>query len=723
MKQGTLILLLAGLLLACLAGATRLADPDPVRDLRLTYFDYLQRLSPREAADLPVRVIDIDEAALAAEGQWPWARDRLAELQTRLANAGAAVIVYDVLFAEADRMSPRRLIERAGLDLANVTLPDTDARFAESLSLAPSVLGIARTNQTGVAPDVRAGFVEIGNHPAIGLPQAAGFTPIAPGLAANAAGIGAISIRASDAGGAVRTLPLVWAGPEGPVPSLPVEALRLAFDESTLTLLGAGDLDASLEGLAVGEIFVPTSAHGELWLHYRPDDPDLYVSAATVLGNDPTGWADRVEGHIVLVGTSAAGLLDIRTTALGEAVPGVSIHAQAVEQMLTGSYLSRSDLVAGFEVLASVALVLGIALAMAYSGPVFAVGIGAVGAAGTLAVSWWAFASQATLFDAAFPLAASGAAFALLAAYRLIVVDRERRAIRRSFSHYVAPEILAEVERKGHQLTLGGETRDVTVLFSDVRGFTPLTEELPAEELVGLLNSLFDALGQEIMSERGTIDKFIGDAVMAFWNAPLDVPRHPAHAVAAGLGIRQALARLNAGRAHAPLRLAVGVATGPASVGNIGSKNRFNYSVVGETVNLAARIEAACRDTGANMLVSQGVADAAPDFAYLDAGALTLKGISGRVRTMAVAGGPDLAASAAFESLAANQRDLIADLMRGDIPPLDHVDDLSARADALSPGLSEFIRAMPERAADYKPRLAHIRAVSPSGPQSPVAPW
>ncbi|MEL7107278.1 MAG: CHASE2 domain-containing protein [Pseudomonadota bacterium] len=722
MKRGVLILLLAGLALAAVAGGARLADPDPVRDLRLTYFDYLQRLGPRPAADLPVRVVEIDEASLAAEGQWPWPRDRMADLQSRLAEAGATVIVYDVLFAEADRMSPRRLIDRAGFDLPADTLPDTDAIFADSLSLAPTVLGIARTGQTGSAPDVRAGFVEVGNSPAAGLPGAAGFTPLAPGLAERAEGIGAISIRATEAGGAVRTLPLVWAGPDGPVPSLSVEALRLAFGETTLTLFGAGDLDASMDGLAVGQAFVPTSAQGELWLHYRRDSPDLYVSARAVLSAPPADWASKVEGHIVLVGTSAAGLLDIRTTALGEAVPGVSIHAQAIEQMLTGQYLTRSDLVGGLEVLVAVALIGAITLAMAYSGPVFAVGIGAVGAAGTLAGSWWAFASQATLFDAAFPLVAGGLSFALLAAYRLVVLDRERRAIRRSFSHYVAPEILAEVERKGHRLSLGGETRDVTVLFSDVRGFTALTEQLSAEDLVGLLNTLFDALGHEIMHQRGTIDKFIGDAVMAFWNAPLDLAEHASHAVAAGLGMRTALARLNAGRAE-PVRMAIGIATGPASVGNIGSKNRFNYSVVGETVNLAARIEAACRDTAADMLVTANVAEAAPGFAYLDAGSLTLKGVSGRVRSFAVAGDGALAQSAAFQALAREQTALADALRQGHVTPLDQVQSLAQQAEGVAPGLGDFILAMPGRAADYKPRRPHIRAVSPSGPRSPVGPW
>lgn len=698
MRKGTLILLLSGLMIALVFAALRVLDPGPVRDLRLTYFDYLQRVAPREPVDVPVRIIDIDEATLAVEGQWPWPRDRLADLQDRLTQAGAAVVVYDILFAEPDRLSPHRLLGGAGEGLK-----DTDQIFAQSLTRVPSVLGTARSGVAGAGVVARAGFVEVGNAPRDGLPKALGFTPLAPGLAQAAAAIGAISISAVDGGGVVRTLPLVWSGPDGLMPSLPIEAIRLATGETTLTLYGAADIEASLEGIAIGSGFVPTTPAGELWLHYRRDDPESYVSAGEVLSGDPAAWADKVQGHIVLVGTSAAGLLDIRTTALGDPVPGVSIHAQAIEQVLAGDFLRRSDAVAGAELVTVLLVCTAVTLAMAFFGPLVAVLVGLSGLGVVIAGSLVAFNRYGTLFDAGYPMIAAGLTFAALAAYRLVVVDAERRAIRRSFSHYVAPEVLAEVERQGHRLSLGGETRDVTVLFSDVRGFTPLAESLPADQLVALLNSLFDAFGQEIMASRGTIDKFIGDAVMAFWNAPIEMEDHPECAVAAGLAMHRALDVLNAKR-ETPIRAAIGIATGPASVGNIGSKDRFNYSVVGHAVNLAARVEAACRDVHADMLVTAAVAEAAPGYAYLDAGALHLKGVSGRVPVKVVVGGKDLGQRSDFIALAEAQADFAACLAQQGGKPSD-ADALAADAEALFPGLGAFVLAMPGRRDDYQALL------------------
>ncbi|MDJ1007585.1 MAG: adenylate/guanylate cyclase domain-containing protein [Paracoccaceae bacterium] len=688
MRRHTLLLLALGAGLAAGLAALRLADPVPLRDLRLAYFDTLQRLDPRPYTPVPVRVVDIDEAALRAFGQWPWPRDLMVELADRLAGAGAAVVVYDILFAEPDRGSS----------------PEADAAFASAVARGPSVLGTARTDGRETdPPPVKAGIVAVGRNPATGLPRAPGLTPVLPDLAAAASGVGVISVG-SDGAGPVRRLPLAWSGPAGPIPALSVEALRTALGETTLTLFGSDDLDGVIEGIGLGDLFVPTAFNGELWLRYRRDDPGLYLAAGEVLSAPPAAWGAQVEGHIVLVGTSAAGLLDIRTTALGEAVPGVSIHAQAIEQMLLGTHLSRSDVTAGAEVLAFLALAALLTLAVAFTGPTVAIGLGSLGAACLLAASWLAFTRGGILFDAAFPLLAAGLTFALLAACRLIAIDRERRLIRRSFSHYVAPAVLSEIERRGHRIALGGEAREVTVLFSDIRGFTTLSERLPPEELVALLNRLFDAFGAEILAERGTIDKYIGDAVMAFWNAPLLVPDHPARAVAAALGMRAALARLNADRGGPPLRTALGIATGPASVGNIGSRNRFNYSVIGETVNLAARVEEACRPVGADILVTAPVAQAVHGHSLLDAGRIALKGMTGRVQVYAVAGDARLSADPRFGELTACHEDLIGALATGRPPASGRLAEARDLAEALHPGLGDFFDRLPHREGDYRSR-------------------
>jgi adenylate cyclase len=700
-------------LLAALV-AIRAADPWPVQAVREGYFDLLQRIAPRPMTEgLPVRVVDIDEASLAELGQWPWPRHRLADLLDRLTALGAASVSFDVLFAEPDRLSPSRLTEDPLVRAAVGTEPwldsladmDNDRVFAEAIARSYVVLGVASAGASGNT-DTRAlaGFAEVGPAPSALLAAMPTTTPIVPSLEAAALGIGAINVSPETVdGGIVRTVPLIWRGPSGPIPGLAVEALRLALGETTYVLLGNEDA-SGLSILRLGGYDIPTDDAGRLRVRYRHDDPALYVSAADVLDDTLiVEVAPAIEGHVVLVGTSAAGLLDIRTTVLGEAVPGVSIHAQIIEQILTDAYLRRSDLVAGFEILALIALGLIVGAVMLVTGAGGSVLAGGSAGALLLATSWYAFNREGILFDVTFPLIGGFVAFSSLAMLQFVATDREKRLIRRSFSKYVSEDVLGEIEKRGHSLELGGEVREVTVLFSDILGFTPLSESMPAHDLVALLNALFTDLTDEILKTRGTVDKYVGDSIMAFWNAPLDLPDHPAAACRAALGMRDALARFNTARAAegAPaIAMAFGLASGTACVGNIGSRARYNYSVIGETVNRSARIEANCRHVAFDILVSEEIAQAAAGFATLDAGALGLKGVSARTRTAIVVGDESLAATEAFQSLAGMHATLLETLSRTEDDPT-----LRARCaeagEALCPGLAAFYDRLPARMGDF----------------------
>ncbi len=330
------IVLAVGIFLLAILIFVRGLDPLPVRELRETYFDYLQTLSPREYVPLPVRVVDVDEASLEQYGQWPWPRDRFAEMTEKLTNYGAAVIIFDVIFAEPDRMSPSSLVSRfsnlqANLDQQEIEALaslDTDAMFADAIAQSRVVLGIALSK--GVTTELqrsKAGFVEIGDQPGLGAPYLRTPTPILPVLTNAAAGIGAVSVNPLDGSTIVRTVPLIWTSDAGYYPSLSLEALRVAFGASTYVLQGAANIPGFLETVNLSDLSIPTLPDGQLWVHYRHESPELYVSAKDVLaeGYDPV-LADKLQGNIVFVGTSAAGLLDIRTTALREPVPGVSIH-------------------------------------------------------------------------------------------------------------------------------------------------------------------------------------------------------------------------------------------------------------------------------------------------------------------------------------------------------------------------------------------------------------
>ncbi len=713
-KFGFLIL---GLLMVMGVAGLRLADPYPVRAARLFYFDYLQRTWPRAFADLPVRVVDIDEAALAQFGQWPWPRNRIAELVRRLSDDyGAAVVAFDVLFPEPDRLSLSRLLAdpRVPPLLSAPPTPemlsafDNDRVLAQTMQDRPVVLGMAE-GQDGefAAPYQKAGFVEVGLAPARGLVPLRSTTGVLSMLQEAARGIGGINVGPSDDPGIVRVVPLLWQTGAGPLPALPLEALRVALGETTYRILGASDAEGVVSAVRLGGYTIPTAPDGQFWIHYRREDARLYVPAAAVLapGIDPALRA-RLQGTIVLVGTSAAGLLDLRTTPLGQTVPGVSIHAQVLEQILSGDYLTRGDLEAGLEILAFICLSAIVVSVMSMTSPVVSMIAGGVAALAVLTTSGVMF-QRGTLFDATFPMAGGFAVFLLLAAYQFIIADRDKRRIRRSFLHYVAPSVLQEIEKSGHNTELGGLIRPVTVLFCDLRNFTPLSERMSPQALVALLNGLFSTFTDCILKENGTIDKFIGDSVMAFWNAPLETPGYHARACHAALALRGALRTFNdsalAPAGTEPLAVGVGLASGPACVGNIGSRQRFSYSAIGDTVNIAARIEASSRHLNYDLVICEETRAEAGGMATLPAGQIALKGKSGRLRLHILVGDASVAGSECFARLQLCHDELLAVLGALGRVPAGKIERCKQLAAEIEPGLAGFYDRIPSRTADFLP--------------------
>nr|WP_170510507.1 adenylate/guanylate cyclase domain-containing protein [Ruegeria arenilitoris] len=683
---------------------------------RLIYFDVLQRLSPRAFdPDLPVRVVDIDETSLENWGQWPWPRTLLTQMVERLGDYGAASIAFDMLFAEPDRYSPSRLLSDPALaDILSAKKEaaqlDNDILFGAEVSNWPVVMGVA-ARLTGGDQDIapKAGIVEIGENPAAGLVSVPHWTPLAPPLDRDATGIGGVNVSPLGGTGVVRRVPVLWQGPSGVLPGLGLEALRVATGEPVIFIEGAQGEAGIVLSVELAGLVLPTTENGEVWVRYRPDDPGLYLSANDILqsADDPV-LRSQIEGRIVLIGTSAAGLFDMHQTALGESVPGVSIHAQVIEQALLGDMLTRSDVTAALELLAFIILGVVVTVVMSSFGAVASFMAGGIAAAVVVGVSWLAFQNQSVLFDATFPLAGGMANFGLLSGYLFISTEREKRVIRRIFSHYVAPEILDEMDATGHQLQLGGETQEITVMFSDIRGFTPLSERVSATDLVALLNELFSVIGDRILHEKGTIDKFIGDAVMAFWNAPVPVERHPLLAAQAALQMRRALAEFNASdtmRGHPPIALATGCATGMACVGNIGSRRRFNYTVIGDVVNVAARIEQSCRQVEYDILISSSVSQAAgADLAMLEAGLVHLKGKTELEPIFALVGDSALAHGADFRKLQEMHQDLITAIRaRRSHDEIQRLSEAcSVQAGLVEPGLRAFYSALPGRSADFR---------------------
>jgi adenylate cyclase len=658
--------------LAILA-SLRAYEPRIVTELKERTFDTYQRLKPRTYADVPVRIVDIDEASIAEYGQWPWPRTRLAALTRRLAQLGAGVIAYDVIFSEPDRTTPSRLasdLKDSGapdLDqtmklLAN--LPDHDRAFADAVRNTGVVLGFAASNAANDRrPPIRAGLAFVGANPAKVLSPFHGTVSSLPILNEAAAGIGGINLSSRDRAGIVRRVPMLFSDGANTYPGLAVEALRVAQNQKSIIVRGtgsSGDSDtgrAALIDMRVGAFKLPLTSNGETWVYFSRDRPQRYVSVKDVL--DPakeSAIKPRLDGAIVLVGSSAAGLMDSRATPLG-LFPGVAIQAQLIEQILAQDFIERPDWANGLEIVLTVlfgVLVAGLVLVF---GARFSFYAGVVVFAAGLASSWIAFSHFRLLIDPIFPSLAALAVYIAVERVLHVASDQEKRFVRQAFGQYLAPELLAQLENSPQAMRLGGESRDISVMFMDVRGFTPISEALTATELVDFINTLLAPLSDAIQEELGTIDKYIGDSIMAFWNAPVNVPDHATRACRAALKMRAAVNALNdadvfgfsaRGLDDPRVRIGVGINAGLACVGNMGSQKRFNYSAMGDVVNVAARIESACKALNVDLLVSEDVAQRIEGIALLEAGEILLKGKSRPTRIYAIAGDESVAASPEF---------------------------------------------------------------------------
>jgi adenylate cyclase len=698
-RRGWLALLFG---LAVILGLTlfRAADPYALVVAREATFDTFQQWRPREApADLPIRIIDIDEASLAELGQWPWPRSTMATMARRLTELGAAAIAFDLLFSEPDRLSPSA-VTGAGADY--------DADFAQALSAGPNVLSVAQSRRApGTALAPKSGLAMTGTDPLASLPELGGAAQPLPILAEAAPGLGVASLD-QDGAGVARRLPMLWRNGDTVLPTLAAEALRLAMGVSTLVVIGDSAGAGTVEQLRIGDFSVPTGPTGDLWLYYRHLPPETYVSARDLLSPDYADLAPLVAGQIVLVGASASGLLDIRASALGVAVPGVSIHAQALEQMLTGTFLQRADWVGGLEMAIFALAGLLITLAVIFTGPIVGLVVSVIIGALLVATSWWAFSVPRLLIDPSFALLGALLLYASMAFFRFAITDADRRRIRRAFAHYVEPSLLTRIEADSRLLRLGGDVRDLTVMFSDVRNFSALAERTEPSALVAILNRLFAVLGAAIVSQQGTIDKFMGDAIMAFWNAPVDVEYHAERACRAALAMRDAVDRLNASERE-PIAIGIGIATGPALVGNMGFEQRFDYSCIGDTVNVASRIEGMCRSVGHDILATAATAEAVPDLAWLPAGAVELKGMSEREPIYLLVGDDIMARSPAFGALVDAHSTLLADLSAGVDPTLS-LDVCRRAALHVDSRLGAFYAASLGRVEDFRSAMQHSDA-------------
>jgi adenylate cyclase len=659
-------------LLAALA-ALRIADPYAVEELRLRSFDAYQVLDPREKTARPVLIVDIDEASLARYGQWPWPRTRVADLVAALTKMGAIVIAFDVMFPEPDRLSPataagsfKNLDEETRKKLQ--ALPDNDQVLAETIRGARVVLGetglpsVARVSEDALPT---TGVATLGEDPQPFLFEFAGLLRNIPALEHASAGRGILTIR-PERDGIVRRVPMMVVAQEAMMPSLSFEILRVVTGSDTILVKAD---HAGVKSVAVKGFEVPTDANGQLWVHFARHDQSIYVSAADVLdGRVPP---QAVARKLVLVGTSAAGLLDTKTTPVERVMPGVEIHAQVLESMLTRSVLSQPNYAIGAELIAAILLGLLIIWLAPFlaANMLLAVGILIVGF--SIAVSWYFYVGHRLLIDLTYPLTSSLLIYLTIVFSGFFREQAQRRRIRSAFGQYLSPVLVEQLAQSPERLVLGGEEREMTFMLSDVRGFSSISESYKNDPrgLTALMNRFLTPLTNVILSRKGTIDKYMGDAIMAFWNAPLDDKAHRTNACAAALDMLDRLEILNreldeeaqeSGRPFIPLRIGVGLNTGVCVVGNLGSDVHFDYSVLGDSVNLAARLESQSKVYGFPIIAGAQTALAAKDeFAVLEIDFAIVKGKTEPESVYAILGWKEIEATDEFQRM----RALLAELL------------------------------------------------------------
>jgi adenylate cyclase len=695
--------------------AVRISDPAPLEELKLRSFDLFQVMKPRADTDRPVVIVDIDEASLGAYGQWPWPRTLVAQMLDQLFKWQSTAVGFDVLFAEPDRASPGEAMKYFH-DLDEATrirlsqLPSNDDILAKAIANRKVVLGQAGIRTTADASSERlpeTGVAVLGPDPAAFLFSFPKLLRNLPQLERAAAGRGLFTI-ATERDGMVRRVPLIMIAEGKLVPALAIDLLRVTSNAGAVLVRSD---EAGVRQVSVASLQLPTDQHGRVWVHFSPHQANRYVSAKDVIeGKVPP---EQFAGKLVLIGTSATGLLDIKTTPVHAAMPGVEIHAQLLEAALAGSLLKAPSYAMVIEILIAVAIGAFIVVMAPLVGAGVLFLIAALGMIAIGAGSWLAYSHYQILIDASFPLIATLVVYIGLTLMGYFREQVERRRIRSAFSQYLSPSLVERLANSPQKLALGGEERDMSVLFSDVRGFTAIAETFRNDPkgLTSLMNRFLTPLTDSILARSGTIDKYMGDAIMAFWNAPLDDSSHALHACQSALDMLNRVDALNQERAREaadtdtrfiPIKMGIGINTGLCLVGNMGSELRFQYTVMGDSVNLASRLEGQTSLHGVSILIgSKTAASVSDQFALLQVDSILVKGKADPEVIYTVVGPADVAATTEFQALEGYWEKLLSCYRRQEWPAAKEMAK-SCMSLAGKFGLGDLVKVYEERIRQFE---------------------
>ena len=617
-----------------------LLDPMNIfSDLRLRSFDTFQQMYPREKMqDDPVVLVDIDDESLSRYGQWPWPRNLVSELVNQTYYSLATG--FDIVFAEPDRTGSSQLKRtyQSNPSMINAleSVPDHDEIFSDAienhgtvvLGLAPNNNGVSEFNQ------LKSGLVVQGDDPKQFLNRYIGVESNIEILENVSSGLGSMSIGNNDS--IVRTIPTFELIGDQLLPSFPLEVLRVAVGANTYQIKSSNASSEQAFGEAtginhvkLGNLVMPTNPDGSLWIYSTKTENMNIIPAWQIL--DGTVDPEYFDGKITVVGTSASGLFDLRSSALEKNIPGVTIVAQFIQQIVSGTFLQRPDWLGGLELISGLLLSIIITLAIQRFGPIGGLVIFLTGVGSIFVGSYYLFMDQRFLVDPISPTVICLISYLVITFFNFLFTELERSKVRTAFSQYLAPAMVDRLAESSESLVLGGETKEMTMLFSDIRGFTGISEQYKddPEGLTQLINKLLSVLSDEILLTEGTIDKYMGDCIMAFWNAPTDQPQHASLAVKAAMEMGRAMQKLNeelAAEGKKTMAVGIGINTGDCVVGNMGSTQRFDYTVLGDTVNLASRLEGQSGEYGFQIIAGADTVKSLSGYEVFELDLLAVKG-------------------------------------------------------------------------------------------------
>ena len=632
-----------------------------VERIDLFLYDMRMRL-PQVQMDPRIVIVDIDEKSLGEVGRWPWSRDVIATMVEQLnTRYHTRAIAFDVLFAEPDTSSGYPTMARLAehelksdpqfgdkLRALKASL-DFDARMAAAMDNRPIVMGYNLSNEPeaiakGQLPPPAFTVADLGGRPLDATDWRA-YGANLPQLQQSARSAGFFN-PVLDADGVIRSVPLLARYGDGYYESLALASAKVALGATKVLpvflqqdavmsqeqLRDYGALDSLRLNTRPHPTVIPVERHLTALITYRgrggaAGGAFRYVSAVDVLkGRLPV---DMLDDTIVLVGTTVPGLYDLRSTPVSPNYPGVEIHANVIASILDHDFKQRPEFALGFNVVQLVLLGLLLGAVLPLLAPLYAMLLTTAAVVAAAGFNFWLYNAVNLVLPLAAALLLIVGLFIFNLAWGYLFEHRQRRAMVNLFGEYVAPELVAEMAANPASYSMEGESRELTVMFSDVRGFTTISESLEPNELREYINAYLTAMSEDIRGNRGTLDKYIGDAVMAFWGAPMRLPNHAALAVATALQMQRSVIALNADfvkRNWPPLHIGVGLNTGMMRVGDMGSKIRRAYTVMGDAVNLSSRLESITKVYGVGVLVGVMTRDAAPDYAYRELDKVRVKG-------------------------------------------------------------------------------------------------